>query len=70
MKGTEVPNPRCSSACDCTCVLTRIDHCLVNNRSCHACQMCSVLFLPVQSLLTCFKNSLTRFADFVSLFPH
>ena len=31
MKGTEVPNPRCSSVCDCTCVLTRIDHCLVNN---------------------------------------
>ena len=30
-KGTEVPNPRRSSACDCTCVLTRIDHCLVNN---------------------------------------
>ena len=27
MKGTEVPNPRHSSACDCTCVLTRIDHC-------------------------------------------
>ena len=23
MKGTEVPNPRRSSACDCTCVLTR-----------------------------------------------
>ena len=32
MKGTEVPNPQRSSACDCTCVLTRIDHCLVNNR--------------------------------------
>ena len=31
MKGTEVPNPRRSSASDCTCVLTRIDHCLVNN---------------------------------------
>ena len=31
MKGTEVPNSRCSSACDCTCVLTRIDHCLMNN---------------------------------------
>ena len=31
MKGTEVPNPRHSSACDCTCVLTRIDHCPVNN---------------------------------------
>ena len=29
MKGTEVPNPRRSSACDCTCVLTKIDHCLV-----------------------------------------
>jgi len=27
MKGTEVPSPRHSSACDCTCVLTRIDHC-------------------------------------------
>ena len=69
MKGTEVPNPRRSSACDCTCVLTRIDHCLVNNRSCHAFQMCSVLFLPVQSLLTCFRSSLTRFADFVTLSP-
>ena len=28
-----MPNPRCSSACDCTCVLTRMDHCLVNNSS-------------------------------------
>ena len=26
-----MPNPRRSSACDCTCVLTRIDHCLMNN---------------------------------------
>ena len=70
MKDTEVPNPRHSSACDCTCVLTRIDHCLVNNRSCHACQMCLVLFLPVQSLLMCFRSSLTRFADRLSLsFP-
>ena len=38
MKGTEVPNPRRSSACDCTCVLTRTDHCT------H-----SVLFLPMNS---------------------
>ena len=59
MKGTEVPNPRRSSACDCTCVLTRIDHCLMNNRSCHACQMCLVLFLPVQSLLTCLFQKLS-----------
>ena len=29
--------------------------------------MCSVLFLPVQSPLMCFRSSLTRFADFVSL---
>ena len=27
-------------------------------------------FLPVQSLLTCFRSSLTCFADFVSLFSH
>ena len=26
-----MPNPCRSSVCDCTCVLTRIDHCLVNN---------------------------------------
>ena len=35
--------------------------------SVYACHMCSVLFLPVQSPLTCFRSSLTRFADFVSL---
>ena len=29
MKGTEVPNPRRSSGCDCTYVLTRINHCLI-----------------------------------------
>ena len=28
--------------------------------------MCLVLFLPVQSLLTCFRSSLTYFTDFVS----
>ena len=33
MKGTELPNPRHSSACDCSCVLTRINHCLINNSS-------------------------------------
>ena len=34
MKGTnhEVPNPQCSSACDCTWVLTRMDHGLMNSR--------------------------------------
>ena len=31
MEGTEVPNPRRSSVCECICVLTRIDHCFVNN---------------------------------------
>ena len=43
MKGTEVPNPRRISACDCTCVLTRIDHCLVT-LSCLPCTLfCSCL---------------------------
>ena len=43
MKGTEVPNPRRSSARDCTCVLTRIDHCLVT-LSCLPCALfCSCL---------------------------
>ena len=32
MKGTEMPNPRRSSVCDCTCVLTRIDNCPENNK--------------------------------------
>ena len=30
----------------------------------------AIFFLPVQSLLTCFRSSLTCFADFVSLFSH
>ena len=38
MKGTEVPNPRSSSACDCTCVLTGIDHCFVT-LSCLPCAL-------------------------------
>ena len=41
MKGTEVLNPRHSSACDCTCVLTKIDHCLVT-LSCLPCAFCFV----------------------------
>ena len=36
-----MPNPRRSSACDCTCVLTRIDHCLVT-LSCLPCAFCFV----------------------------
>ena len=43
MKGTEVPNPQRSSACDCTCVLTR-NRSLVSWLS-HACHVHSVLFL-------------------------
>ena len=39
-------------------------------RNLGASQMCLVLFLPVQSLNTCFRGCLTRFADFVSLFRH
>ena len=40
-----------------------------NKRMClltHVYGMCLFLFLPVQSLLTCFRSFLTCFADFVS----
>ena len=63
-----MPNPRRSSACDCTCVLTRTDHCLVTPSCFHA---HSVLSLPtgVHSLLSqitlCFsfglKDMITAF---------
>ena len=36
-----MPNPRCTSACDCTCVLTRIDHYL-ETLSCLTCAFCFV----------------------------
>ena len=43
MKGTKVPIPRRSNACDCTHVLPRIDHCLVT-LSCLPCALfCSCL---------------------------
>ena len=42
IKGTEVPNPWHSSACDCTCVLTGIDHCLVT----FSCLPCTFCFVP------------------------
>ena len=61
MKGTEVPNPRRSSACDCTCVLTR------NRSLCHDSLMLAmriVLFLPVQSSLTSFWRSLKGLCNF------
>ena len=45
MKGTEVPNPQRSSACDCTCVLTR-NWSLSHDSLMLA--MCIVLFLPMQ----------------------
>ena len=48
MKGPKVPNPRRSSACDCTCVLTRL------SRDSLTLAMYIVLFLPMQSSLTSF----------------
>ena len=36
MKGTEVPNPRRSSACDRTCVLTRNRSLSRDSHACHA----------------------------------
>ena len=60
MKGTEVPNPRCSSACDCTCMLTRMDHCLVNNSSMtFALELIWHAFL-YQFILNCLPSNLFR----------
>ena len=63
MKGTEVPNPRRSSACDCTCVLTR-NRSLSRDSLILACHAHSVLFLPVQSSLTSFWRSLKGLCNF------
>ena len=65
MKGTEVPNPRPSSACDCTCVLTRIDHCLVT-LSCLPCTcLCKVRSRISDTLSQALCNlSLAFLADF------
>ena len=66
MKVTEVPNPRCNSACDCTCVLTR-------NRSLSRdslmLTMRIVLFLPMQSSLTSFWHSFTGLVQLIFSFP-
>ena len=56
MKGTEVPNPRRSSACDCTCVLTRIDHCLVT--------------LSCLPYTFCFVPAYAKFAHKFLMFSH
>ena len=65
MKGTEVPNPRRNSACDCTCVLTRIDHCLMTF-SCLPCTLfCSCLCKVSDALSQDLCNlSLAFLADF------
>ena len=72
MKGTKVPNPRRSSACDCTCVLTRIDHCLVT-LSCLPCTFFCSSLCQVRSRVSdalsqalC-KLSLAFLADFTLL---
>ena len=71
MKGTAVPNPRRSSACDCSCVLSRIDHdsLLKGFRLSHACHAHSVLFLPMHSLLKGFRLSHACHAHSVLFLP-
>ena len=55
MKGTEVSNPRCSSACDCTCVLIR------NRTQSRDSLMLSIAF--------CFVPAHAKFAhEFLTLF--
>ena len=61
----------CVRFCSCLCtVCSNVSEALmlaICVRSCYCpCIVCSLfLFLPVQSLLTCFKSFFTRFADFV-----
>jgi len=52
MNSTEVQNPRHKLDDECLCFMFI--------------RMCLVLFLPVQSLLTCFRSFLTCFEEFVS----
>ena len=66
MEGTEVPNPRRSSACDCTCMLIR------NRTLSHDSLMLAmriVLFLPMQSSLTSFWRSFTGLVQLIFSFP-
>ena len=65
MKGSIVPNPRRSSACDCTCVLTRNQSLSRDSHACHR----IVLFLPSQSSLTSFWRSFTGLVQLIFSFP-
>ena len=67
MKGTEVPNPWRSSACDCTCVLTRIDRCLVT-LSCLPCALFCSCLCKVRSD-TNFWRSFTDLVQLIFSFP-
>ena len=66
MKGTEVPNPRHSSVCDCTGVLTRNQSLFCDSLML---AMRIVLFLPMQSSLTSFWRSLTGLVQLIFSFP-
>ena len=68
MKGTEVPNPQRSSACDCTCVLTRIDqidHCLVT-LPCLPCAFCCLVIFSFPSWFHSFLSQITLCFSFGS----
>ena len=67
VKGTEVPNLRRSSACDCTwCIDLKS---ITVSWLFHACHVHSVLFLPMQSSLTSFWHSLTGLVQLILSFP-
>ena len=67
MKGTEVPNLRRSSACGCTCVLTRNYRSV--SRDSLMLAMRIVLFLPMQSSLKSFWHSITGLVQLIFSFP-
>ena len=79
MKGTEVPNPWRRSACDCTCVLTRTDHCTHCSVPAYeqfaprfqtlTCLPCALYFVPAYaSSLTSFWRSITSLVQLTRTF--
>ena len=67
-KGTEVPNPRRSSTCDCTWALTWIDHCLAT-LSCLPCALfCSCLFKVRSRISDVLSQALCNLSSFPSWF--
>ena len=69
MKGTEVPNPRRSSACDCICVLTRNRSLSRDSPMLAMCIICSFPRNLMQNSLMSFWRSFTGLVQLIFSFP-